>query len=141
MASVLGGLVGGLLGAIVTAAAMRSADVGPAPSATVWAMYFGDGVPDHYDEQGMVVHAIYGAVAGGVFASFAGSLSLAFGTLGSALLWAIVWAAVLASIALGFWQLVFIGGMPDARELAELGGVHLGYGVVLGLVVFLASGL
>ena len=141
MASVLGGLFGGLLGAAVTAAAMRAADVGPAPSATVWAMYFGDGDPDHYEEQGMVVHAIYGTIAGAVFASLAGALSLALGTLGGALLWAVVWAAVLAVIALGFWQLVFVGGMPDARELAELGGVHLVYGIVLGLVVFLASGL
>ena len=141
MASVLGGLIGGLAGAILTGAAMRAAADEPGPSATVWAMYFGDGDPDHYEEQGLVVHAVYGAAAGAVFASFAGSLSLAVGTLGGALVWAIVWAAVLAVIALGFWQLVFIGGMPDARELAELGGVHLGYGVVLGLVVFLASGI
>lgn len=141
MVSVLGGLVGGLLGSIVTAAAMRSASESPAPSATVWAMYFGDGDPDHYEQEGMAVHVVYGALAGAVFASFAGSLSLALGTVGGALFWALVWAAVLAVVALGFWQLVFVGGTPDFRELAELGGVHLGYGVVLGLVVFLASGL
>jgi len=139
--SVLGGLIGGLLGAAATAAAMRAAEFGPGPSATVWAMYFGDGDPANYEQQGLAVHVVYGALAGAVFASFAGSLSLSFATLGGALLWAVVWAAVLAVIALGFWRMVFIGGVPDARALAELGGVHLGYGVVLGLVVFLASGL
>ena len=141
VATILGGLVGGLLGAVVTGVAMRAAIDEPAPSATVWAMYFGDGDPTHYESEGLVVHAVYGALAGAVFVSFAGSLSLRIGTLGDAILWALVWSAVLAVIAVGFWSMVIVGDVPDDRSLAELGAVHAMFGIVLGLWLALVPGL
>lgn len=138
MATILTGLVGGLLGALATAAMTRATGDEPTPSATVWAMYFGDGDPDGYERQGLVVHVLYGAGAGAVFAIFAGALSLGLSTVDAALLWAVVWASVLAVIAVGFWRIVFIGETPDGRALAELGAAHLVFGVVLGLVVYYA---
>lgn len=141
MATILSGLVGGLLGAIASAALRRAAGDEPAPSATVWAMYFGDGEPEHYALQGAVVHVLYGALAGGLFALSAGSLSLGLATAADALLWAVVWAAVLAVIAVGFWGMVLIGETPDPRGVAELGAVHLAFAVVLGLFVYLAPTL
>ena len=141
MATILSGLVGGLLGAIVSAALKRAAGAEPAPSATVWAMYFGDGEPDHYELEGTVVHVLYGAGAGALFALLAGSLSLGLATAGDALLWAVVWAAVLAVIAVGFWGIVFIGEAPDPRGLAEHGAGHLVFAVVLGLWVYLVPTL
>lgn len=135
MATILSGLVGGLLGAIVTGALRRAASDEPAPSATVWAMYLGDGYPAHYGIQGTATHVLYGAGAGAVFALFTGSLALGLSTVGGALLWAVVWAAVLAVIAVGVWSMVVIGDAPDGRGLAELGAGHLVFGVVLGLWV------
>lgn len=135
MATILSGLVGGLFGAIVAGALLRAASDDPAPSATVWAMYLGDGYPSHYVVQGTATHVLYGAGAGAVFALFVGSLSLALSTVGAALLWAVVWAAVLAVIAVGLWSMVVIGDVPDGRGLAELGAMHLAFGVVLGLWV------
>ena len=140
MATILGGLVGGLLAAVVTGAAMRAAIDDPPASATVWAMYFGDGDPSHYESRGLLAHVLYGAGAGAVFVLFAGSLSLGLGTVGDALLWALVWSAVLGVIAVGFWSMLMIGETPDGRGLAELAGVHLVFGVVLGLWVALVPG-
>lgn len=141
MATVLSGLVGGLLGAIVTAAVMRAAGDEPGPSASVWAMYLGDGNPAHYVVEGMATHAVYGAVAGAVFALFAGGLALGLSTVGGALVGAVVWSAVLAVVAVGFWSMVVIGETPDARSLLELGAVHLVFGIVLGLWVYYVPSL
>lgn len=141
MATILGGLLGGLLGAIVTGALMRAASDEPGPSATVWAMYLGDGDPTHYETQGVATHAVYGALAGAVFTLFAGSLALELSTPGGALLWALVWSAVLAAIAVGFWSMVVIGDTPDGRKLSELGLLHLVFGIVLGLWVHYVPGV
>ena len=140
MATILGGLVGGLLAAVVTGATMRAAIDDPPPSATVWAMYFGDGDPSHYESRGLLAHVLYGAGAGAVFVLLAGLLSLGLGTVGDALLWALVWSAVLCVIAVGFWSMLLIGETPDGRGLAELAGVHVVFGVVLGLWLGLVPG-
>ena len=140
MATILGGLLGGLLGAVLTGAAVRAANEEPTPSATVWAMYFGDGDPTHYETQGLLTHAVYGALAGAVFVLFAGSLALDVSTPGAALLWALVWSAVLGVVAVGFWSMVVIGDVPDGRGLAELGALHVAFGVVLGTWVSLVPG-
>lgn len=141
MVTITSGLVGGLLGAIVTAAAESAVGDGPSQSATVWAMYLGDGDPSNYVKQGTVVHLIYGAAAGAAFAGFARSLAMDLSTVSEALVWALVWAGVLAVVAVGFWSTIAIGDDHDLRSLAEVAAVHVGYGVVLGVVAFLAAGL
>lgn len=141
MVTITSGLVGGLLGAIVTGVAESAVGDGPSPSATVWAMYFGDGDPSSYGIQGSVVHLLYGAAAGAAFAGFARSLALDLSTVSETLVWALVWAGALAVIAVGFWSAVAIGEDTDLRSIAETAAVHVGYGVVLGVVAFFAAGL
>lgn len=141
MVTIVSGLIGGLLGAVLTGAVVSSVDDGHRPPAVVWAMYFGNGDPDRYRLQGTLVHLLYGAGAGAVFASFARSLSLDLTTVSSAVTWAVVWAAVLAVIAVGFWSTVAIGDDLDPRSLAELSAEHLAYGITLGVVAFYAAGV
>jgi len=141
MVSTLAGLLGGLLGAIVTGVAAMVATDEPIPATVVWAKYLGDGVPAGYERRGAVIHLFYGAVAGALFVVLAGGAGLGIGTLGGALLWAVGWSAVLLVVAVGFWQRVMVGGVPEPRPLAELAGGHLVYGVVLGLTVYALGGL
>lgn len=140
MATVPSGLVGGLLGAIATGVAMRATSDDPGPAAIVWAMYMGDGDPTHYERQGAGVHLIYGALAGAIFTNFANSLSLGLTSASSSIGWGVVWAGVLAIIAVGLWSMVVIGDGLDQRSLARLGALHFGYGVVLGLWVYYVPG-
>ena len=140
MATILSGLLGGLLGAIATGAMMLMND-DPGPASVVWAKYLGDGDPTHYERFGNAVHLVYGAVAGVVFVLLAGGLSLGVSTLGGALLWALVWSAILALLAAGFWMKVVQGADPDAEVLVAMGLMHLVFGLALGLVVSVAPTL
>lgn len=140
MVSTLAGLLGGLLGAIVSGAAATVATDEPIPATVVWAKYLGDGVPAGYERRGVVVHVLYGAITGVLFAALAGVFGFGVGTLGETLLWAVGWSALLLVVAVGFWQRVMIGEIPAARPLAELAGGHLVYGVVLGLTVYALGG-
>lgn len=135
MATLLAGVVGGLLGSVLTGAMMMATSDDPSPAAVVWAKYFGDGDPTGYETHGTVVHLVYGAVAGAVFVALAGALGLGVATLTGALLWAIVWSAVLVAVAAGFWMLVVLGVQPDPEALVPMGAMHLVFGVALGLVV------
>lgn len=135
------GLVGGLLGSIATLAVLTALDDEPSPAAVVWAMYLGDGHPDHYVANGMAAHLVYGTLAGAVFVGLASLLSLGLATLGGALLWAVVWAALLLVVAVGLWMRVMIGIRPDADALTRTAGVHLVFGVVLGLWLAFVPGL
>ena len=62
-------------------------------------------------------------------------------TVGGAVFWALVWSAILAIVAVGFWSTVVIGAALDARSLAGLVAGHLVYGVSLGLWVALVPGI
>ena len=139
MATIASGLVGGLLGAIATAAALSVVDDDPSPASVVWAMYFGDGDPTHYAPAGTVVHLVYGALVGVVFVGLVGGSALA--TLGGALLWAVLWSAVLFLVAVGFWMRVIIGAETDTEVLTTTAGVHLVFAVVLALWVSFVPGL
>lgn len=141
MATIVSGLLGGLLGAVVTGAATSVLVEDPRPSAVVWAMYFGDGDPSHYGIQGVVVHLLYGTVAGGLFVGLARLFSLALSTLSGTVLWALAWAGVLAVVALVFWSKVAIGDDLDSDSIAVQSAAHLGYGLVLGCVAYIAGGL
>lgn len=141
MATMLSGLLGGLVGAVATGAMLLATGDEPSPAAVVWAKYLGDGDPANYETHGLAVHLVYGAVAGVLFVAVAGALSLGVGTLGGALLWAVVWAAVLVVVAAGFWMKVALGADPDTEALSAMGLMHLVYGVALGVVVYLLPGL
>ena len=139
MVTTLSGLVGGLLGAVAVAGAARALEVEPWPSATVWAMYLGDGQPEGYETAGLAVHVVYGTLAGGLFVALVGEPGSP--TLGAALLWSVGWGLVLAVVAVGLWLRVLIGEVPDPEGLARLAGLHILYGVVLGLVIYAVPGI
>lgn len=68
--SVVGtGLVGGFLGTLGMMASRRLAGSksGPPPTSAFWAKYIGDGEPSDYKREGLVLHFLYGSVAGAVF--------------------------------------------------------------------------
>lgn len=135
MVTIVNGLVGGLVATIVmTVFMMALGGDDPPPPANLWAKYIGDGAPEDYVPQGLVLHLVYGTVAGGVFAGVAlglGVVSLA--TIGSAILWGAVWGVVLMAIAAVFWMTIILGMDPEGLStMAMQLGFHLVYGVVLG---------
>lgn len=141
MASVLGGLLGGGLGAVGAVAVRRAMWDAPGTATMVWAKYLGDGDAHGYEHRGVVVDLLYGTVAGGVFAVLAGALRLELSSPVGAFPAAVGWAAVLGVVAVGFWWWVAIGKVPRGRSLLGLVGAHLVYGVVLGAVVGLLAGI
>lgn len=80
-------------------------------------------------------------MAGAGFGAFARSLSVVLTTIGGAVFWALVWSAILAIVAVGFWSTVVIGAALDPRSLIGLVAGHLVYGVALGLWVALVPGI
>lgn len=61
MATILGGLIGGLLATIaVTVFIMTLGDDSPPPTAALWSKFVGDEPPEEYVLPGMVLHMLYG---------------------------------------------------------------------------------
>lgn len=139
MASVIAGLVGGLVATIVmTAVMMMMGDGGPPPTAALVAKIAG-GEPADHAMPGMVLHLLYGILAGAVFAV---SVPLVGPTLDS--------VPVAAGLGLGYGLVLMIGGMmfwmgtvigmePDRGMMMTFGTVHVVYGVILG--AFVGAGL
>jgi len=137
MVTIISGLVGGLVATIVmTVFMMGLGDDSPPPTAAFWAKYVGDGAPSDYMLQGMVLHLLYGIVAGGVFVSLLAPLGLGVTALTGGLLWGVVYGIVLFVIAAGFWMMIVL----DMSATPAMAGLfllfHLVYGVVLGGFVF-----
>ena len=134
--TLVNGLLGGLIATIVmTAFMMALGDASPPPTAAFWSKYVADGPPDDYTMQGMVLHLLYGIVAGGVLALALPALG--FGTLA---------LATAAGVGLGYGVVLFVGAAvfwmnvvldmdPDPPQVAAFLFFHLVYGVVLGAVV------
>lgn len=136
MVTILNGLVGGFVATLVmTGFMMTMGDDSPPPTALLWAKYVGDGEPDQYMMQGMVLHLLYGTIAGGVFAWVINLLNLSVATLSGGLLWGIVWGLVLFMMGAGFWMMMVLDISPDRDMAMQFGGFHLVYGIVLGLWV------
>lgn len=134
MVTIVNGLVGGLVATVVmTAVMMLLGGDDPPPTAVLWSKYVGDNPPEEYLMQGMVLHLVYGTIAGGVFAALALGLDfVSLATIGSAVLWGVVWAIVLLIIAVVFWMIVILGMEPGGMSMmATQLGLHLVYGVVL----------
>lgn len=64
---ILLGVQGGVVATLVMTAYRLPVSRSLPPSANVWAKYVGGGDPDQYTVEGIVLHLLYGAVAGGVF--------------------------------------------------------------------------
>lgn len=134
MVTLIGGLVGGLVATIVMTVFMLAVgDDSPPPTATFWSKYVGDGGPGEYVTEGMVLHAIYGVVAGGVFAGIVPVVGFAsVAAIGPALLWGLVYGVVLFVGGAVFWMNVVLGLDADAKSVGTFLFFHLVYGAVLG---------
>lgn len=139
MASVTAGLAGGLVATIVmTAVMMVMGDGGPPPTAALVAKFAG-GDPADYAMPGMILHLVYGIVAGAVFAVGIPLLGLSLGSIGVAIGLGLVYGIVLMIGGMLFWMRVVIGMEPAKGMMMMFGTVHVIYGVVLG--AFLGAGI
>lgn len=133
MVSLESGLVGGLVATIgMTVLMMALGDDSPPPTAAFWAKYVGDGPPGDYVMPGMVLHAVYGVVAGGVFAVVVTAAGLGVGTLGGGLLWGLAYGVLLFAGAAVFWMNVVLGMEADRNQVLLFLFFHLVYGAILG---------
>jgi hypothetical protein len=139
MASLTAGLAGGLLATIgMTALMMAMGDGGPPPTAMLVAKVAG-GEPADYAMPGMILHLIYGIVAGGVFAVGVPLLGLSLDSIVVATGLGLVYGIVLMIGGMVFWMRMIIGMEPDKQMMTMFGTVHVVYGVVLG--AFLGAGI
>lgn len=134
MVTIVSGLVGGFVATIVmTIFMMMLGDDSPPPTAVFWSKYVGDGAPDQYMMQGMVLHFIYGIIAGGVFAVLVPALGfVSVATLGAAIIWGLVYGVVLFVIAAVFWMMMVMGMSPEMKMAGMFLFFHLVYGLILG---------
>lgn len=139
MASVLAGLAGGLVATIVmTIVMMVMGDGGPPPTAALVAKFSG-GDPEDYAMPGMILHFVYGIVAGAVFAIGVPLIGLSLGSIAVAIGLGLVYGIVLMIGGMVFWMRMIIGMEPDRDMMTMFGTVHVVYGVGLG--AFLGAGI
>jgi len=132
MASIIAGLAGGLVATIVmTIVMMVMGDGGPPPTAALVAKFAGDD-PEDYEMPGMILHVIYGILAGAVFAVGAPLVGLNLGSIAVAAGLGLVYGVILMIGGMAFWMQVVIGMEPDRDMMMMFGTVHVIYGVVLG---------
>jgi len=116
MATLLSGLVGGLVATIAMTMFMMALGVdSPPPTAALWAKFVGDKEPEAYMMPGMALHMMYGIGPGGAFALIATTAGLGVDTLTGALLWALGFAAVLTVVGMVFWMRVVLAMEPKPR--------------------------
>lgn len=132
-AALVSGFVGGLVATIGMSIVMNVMGGGPPPTANFIARFAG-GTPEDYQMPGMLLHLLYGAVAGAVLVVLAvGALDVSLiGTLGGALVWSVVWAIFLMVVGAVVWIRGVIGMRPSGGMIMQFGVVHLVYGIVLG---------
>jgi hypothetical protein len=131
-ASILNGLAGGLIATIVmTMLMMTLGDDSPPPTAALWAKYVGDGGPEEYMMQGMVLHMIYGISAGAVFALLVPVVGISL-SLVTAVGLGLGYGIVLTVIGAVVWMNIVLGMDPEPAMIGMFTLFHLVYGVVLG---------
>jgi hypothetical protein len=139
MASIVAGLAGGLVATLVmTIVMMAMGDGGPPPTAAFVAKFAG-GDPEDHAMLGMVLHLVYGILAGAVFAVGVPLVGLDLGSLAVAVGLGLVYGVVLMIGGMAFWMRTVLGMDPDRGMLLTFGTVHVIYGVVLG--AFIGTGI
>jgi hypothetical protein len=139
MTSVIAGLAGGLVATIVmTAVMMVMGDGGPPPTAGLVAKFAG-GEPADHSMPGMLLHLIYGTLAGAVFAVGVPLLGLELTAIGVAVGLGLVYGIILMIGGMAFWMRTVIGMDPDRDMMMMFAVVHVVYGIVLG--AFLGAGV
>lgn len=134
MVTLIDGLTGGLVATIVmTAFMMLLGDDSPPPTALFWGTYLGSGDPPEYLIHGMVLHVLYGIIAGGVFALVVPILEfVGVASVGVVVLWGLVYGVLLFIVAAVFWMNIVLDLEPDKRMVGLFLFFHLVYGAVLG---------
>lgn len=130
MASVIAGLAGGLIATIVMTIVMIG-DGGPPPTAALVAKFAG-GELEEYAMPRMVLHLIYGIVAGAVFAIGVPLLGLSLTSIGIVTGLGLVYGSVLMIGGRTFWMRMVIGMESDRDMMMMFGTIHVVYGIVLG---------
>lgn len=132
--TVLNGLAGGLVATIVmTVFMMALGDDSPPPTALFWSKYVGDGEPDQYMMQGMVLHMLYGIIAGLVFVIAVPLIGITIGSMTTAVLFGLAYGFVLFVGAAVFWMNVVLDIDTEMPMVPMFLLFHLVYGVVLGV--------
>ncbi|MFB6235119.1 MAG: hypothetical protein ABEH81_09905 [Halopenitus sp.] len=135
MAAITAGLVWGLVATIaMTMTMMAIGDGGPPPTAALVAKFAG-GTPEEHKKPGMLLHMLYGSVAGAVFAVGVPLVGLSLGTIGVTIGLGFVYGVVLMIGGMVFWLRLVIGVEPDKDMMKVFGIVHVVYGVVLGALL------
>jgi len=131
--TVLNGLAGGLIATIVmTIFMMTLGDDSPPPTALFWSQYVGDGDPAEYMLQGMVLHVLYGIIAGAVFVLAVPAIGIGIGSMTTPLLFGLSYGFVLFVGAAVFWMNVVLDIDAEPKMVGMFLVFHLVYGVVLG---------
>lgn len=138
--TILNGLGGGLVATIVmTVFMMGLGDDSPPPTALFWSKYVGDQEAEAYMMQGMVLHVLYGVIAGAVFVVAVPLLGIGISSLTTAILSGLAYGFVLFLGAVVFWMNVVLDLEPEVAMVAMFLLFHLVYGGVFG--VWLQLGL
>lgn len=131
MATLIGGLVGGLIATVVMSVVMRAMDGGPPPTAALLAKFQG-GEPEDHTMPGMLLHLVYGTVAGGVLVLVVSAASLGITGLVSWIGVGVAYGVVLLLGGAMGWVRGVIGMDPDRETMMGFAVVHVVYGLVLG---------
>lgn len=140
MPTIINGIVGGLVATVVmTAVKVTVGPSGPPPTAALWAQYVGDGEPPDYKQQGMILHFLYGAIAGAIYVPVftAFNLGMPISTWVGGIVWGAIWGILLFVVAAAVWVKGILGMEPESGQAAFMAGNHVVYGVVLGAWVVL----
>lgn len=133
MVTLSSGLAGGLVATLImTVFMMTLGNDSPPPTARFWSKYVGNGPPEEYQLQGLVLHILYGIIAGGVFVVSIAILGLGPLNLASGLLWGIAYGILLFVGAAVIWMNIVLDLDADMKMVGTFLFFHLVYGAVLG---------
>lgn len=131
MVTILGGLIGGLVATIVMSAVMKWMGDSPPPTANFLATFLA-GDPADFMMPGVVLHLLYGTIAGGVFVTVVTTVGLGITTPTSWIGVGIAYGVILMIGGAIVWIRGVIGMVPDREMMIQIAVVHVVYGIVLG---------
>jgi hypothetical protein len=134
--TIINGLIGGLIATIVmTVFMMTLGDDSPPPTALFWSKYIGDGPPDEYMMQGMVLHLLYGIGAGVALAAILIAGGFETVELLEAVAIGLGYGFVLFVVAAVLWMNVILDLDAEPKMVGMFLFFHLVYGGVFGVVL------
>jgi hypothetical protein len=132
------GVIGGIIGAAAVQWVTRWTGLGYPPSTQFWSEYLGDGDPGEYLRQGMYMHLLYGAVAGGCYPRLFWLLGIRvdlYGTLPWSLAIGLAFGLLAFVLAIVLVALDAVAMDITGKRVAALLSLHIVYGLVVGAVV------